>query len=148
MEKETIINQVVQKAYINLTQIAKLQCYVSGGYFGVIIPQNKINEIIDYADEIINNLFFKFCDELSSVITKEDTEMIMYKSFCFLNPNKDLLKNCFNLINNIILNKKSSNKTTLLTLLKPLETKYSKNDLEQTLDIIFDILLDYYVIKN
>ena len=83
MEKETIINQVVQKAYINLTQIAKLQCYMSGGYFGVIIPENQVKEIIDYADEIINNLFWKFCDELSSKITIEDTEMIMYKSFCF-----------------------------------------------------------------
>lgn len=148
MEKETIINQVVQKAYINLTQIAKLQCYISGGYFGAIIPENQINEIIDYADEIINNLFKKFCDELSTKITTEDTEMIMYKSFCFLKPNEDLLKDCFNLVNNVIINKKSSNETTLLTLLKPLETKYSKKDLEQALDIIFDILLDYYTIKN
>ena len=148
MEKETIINQVVQKAYINLTQIAKLQCYMSGGYFGVIIPENQVKEIIDYTDEIINNLFWKFCDELSYKITIEDTEMIMYKSFCFSNPNESLLKDCFNLVNNVILNKKSSNETTLLTLLKPLEAKYSKKDLEQTLDIIFDILLDYYIIKN
>ena len=148
MEKETIINQVVQKAYINLTQIAKLHCYMSGGYFGVIIPENQIKEIIDYTDEIINNLFWKFCDELSSKITIEDTEMIMYKSFCFLNPNENLVKDCFKLVNNVILNKKSSNETTLLTLLKPLEVKYSKKDLEQTLDIIFDILLDYYIIKN
>lgn len=148
MEKETIINQVVQKAYINLTQIAKLQCCMSGGYFGVIIPENQVKEIIDYDDEIINNLFWKFCDKLSSKITIEDTEMIMYKSFCFLNPNESLLEDCFDLVNNVILNKKSSNETTLLTLLKPLEAKYSKKDLEQTLDIIFDILLDYYIIKN
>lgn len=148
MEKETIINQVVQKAYINLTQIAKLQCYMAGGYFGVIISENQFKDLIDYTDEIINNLFKKFCNELSTKITVEDTEMIMYKSFCFLNPKEDLLKDCFDLVNNVILNKKSSNETTLLTLLKPLETKYSKKDLEQTLDIIFDILLDYYIIKN
>lgn len=148
MEKETIIKQVVQKAYINLTQIAKLQCYLSGGYFGAIIPEKQFKDLIDYTNEIINDLFWKFCEELSSKITIEDTEMIMYKSFCFLKPNDDLVEDCFNLVNNVILNKKSSNETTLLTLLKPLETKYSKKDLEQTLDIIFDILLDYYVIKN
>lgn len=147
MDKETIISQVVNKAYNNLISLVELRASIMGGYFGMIIPENRLEELAIYGDEIINTLYSKFCDCLSKKFKDDDIEFIMYKSFCSNNPSKDLIKDCFKIVNNDIKNKQSNNATaTLLESLISLKDKYSEKDIEKSLDTIFDILLDYYSI--
>lgn len=146
MDKNTIINQAVDKAYNNIIDVVKLKANIYGGYFGLIIPKNDINVIGDYADEIINLVYKKICDEIATKITKDDIEFIMYKTFSMNNPSEELIDDCFKIVNGNISNKKSSTETTLYTLLNSIKDKYSKEEIGKSLDTIFDILLDYYSI--
>lgn len=146
MEKKAIINQVVNEAYKNLTSIAELNANAIGGYFGLIIPEKKTKELISYSDEIVNLLFKKFCDDIANKISDDDMEFIIYKSFCFNNPSKKLMQDCFKIVNDNLQNKKSSNNTTLLESLNSLKPNHSEQELEKSLNTIFDILLNYYVI--
>lgn len=145
MDKNAIINEAVQQAYNNLKSIVDLKILgVIGNYFSLIIPESKFNSLKDYVDEIIDKTFWKFCNELSNKVTKDDIEFIMYKSFVNNNPSGELIEDCFKIINDILINKKSSNLTTLYSLLNPLKENYSKEEYEKSLDTIFDILLSYY----
>ncbi len=148
MAKETIINQVVKKAYKDLTGLVDFRVAgIIGGYFGIIIHDSKLEELTPYVDDIINTLYDKFCVNLSKNITDDDMEFIIYKSFCSNKPNKDLIDDCFKIVNNDIKNKQSDkNSTTLLNSLSSLQSKYSEEDMEKSLNTIFDILLDYYSI--
>ena len=146
MDKKAIINQVVNEAYKNLTSIAELNANAIGGYFGLIIPEKKIRELISYSDDIVNLLFKKFCNNIANKITDNDMEFIIYKSFCFNDPSSELVQDCFKIVNDNLQNKKSSNNTTLLESLNSLKLNHSEPELEKSLNTIFDILLDYYVI--
>ncbi len=148
MDKETIINQVVNQAYNDLTGIIDLKILaIIGGYFEMIIHESKLEELTPYVDDIINALYDKFCVNLSKSITNDDMEFIIYKSFCYNEPKKDLIEDCFKIVNNDIKNKQSDKEsTTLLKSLSSLQTKYSEEDMEKSLNTIFDILLDYYSI--
>ena len=146
MDKKAIINQVVNEAYKNLTSIAELNANAIGGYFGLIIPEKKIRELISYYDDIVNLLFKKFCNNIANKITDDDMEFIIYKSFCFNDPSSELVQDCFKIVNDNLQNKKSSNNTTLLESLNSLKLNHSEPELEKSLNTIFDILLDYYVI--
>ncbi len=146
MDKKAIINQVVNEAYKNLTSIAELNANAIGGYFGLIIPEKKIRELISYSDDIVNLLFKKFCNNIANKITDDDMEFIIYKSFCFNDPSSELVQDCFKIVNDNLQNKKSSNNTTLLESLNSLKLNHSEPELEKSLNTIFDILLDYYVI--
>ena len=84
----------------------------------MIIPERKIKELAEYTDEIINNLYIRFCEYLAEKIDTNDMEFILYKSFCYNNPSKDLIEDCFKIVNDDIKKKQSSNETT--TLLKSL----------------------------
>ena len=82
MDKETIINQVVNQAYNDLTGIIDLKILaIIGGYFEMIIHESKLEELTPYVDDIINALYDKFCVNLSKSITNDDMEFIIYKSF-------------------------------------------------------------------
>lgn len=144
MEKNTIINEAVQKAYKNITSIVDLRAMIVGDYFSLMVSQSNIN----YADDIINNVFWKLCDELSKKVTKDDMEFIMYKSFVNNDPSEKLIKDCFSIVNDTLSNKKSSNDTTIFSLLDVLKDKYNKEEVSKSLNTIFDILLDYYSIVN
>lgn len=148
MDKKTIINQVVNQAYNDLTGMVDLKISaIIGGYFGMIIRERKLEKLTPYVDDIINTLYDKFCVNLSKNITDDDMEFIIYKSFCSNKPNKDLIDDCFKIVNNDIKNKQSDKEsTTLLNSLSSLQTKYSEEDMEKSLNTIFDILLDYYSI--
>lgn len=146
MEKNTIINQVVNQAYDDLTGLVDLKITVSGGYFGMIIHESKIEELAQYVDEIINNLYTKFCNVLSGSVTDDDMEFIIYKSFCYNKPNETLIEDCFKIVNNDIKKQSSEKETTLLESLNSLKSKYSEEDISKSLDTIFDIILDYYSI--
>lgn len=148
MDKEAIINQVVNQAYNDLTGMVDLKISaIIGGYFGMIIRKRKLEKLTPYVDDIINTLYDKFCVNLSKNITDDDMEFIIYKSFCSNKPNKDLIDDCFKIVNNDIKNKQSDKEsTTLLNSLSSLQTKYSEEDMEKSLNTIFDILLDYYSI--
>lgn len=148
MDKETIINQVVNQAYSDLTGLVDFRVAgIIGGYFEMIIHESKLEELIPYADDIINTLYDKFCVNLSKSIKDDDVEFTMYKSFCYNKPNEDLIDDCFKIVNIDIKNKQSDKEsTTLLKSLSSLQTKYSEEDMEKSLNTIFDILLDYYSI--
>lgn len=148
MDKETIINQVVNQAYNDLTGLVDFRVAgIIGGYFEMIIHESKLEELIPYADDIINTLYDKFCVNLSKSIKDDDVEFTMYKSFCYNKPNEDLIDDCFKIVNNDIKNKQSDKEsTTLLKSLSSLQVKYSEEDMEKSLNTIFDILLDYYSI--
>ena len=148
MDKKTIINQVVNQAYSDLTGLVDFRVAgIIGGYFEMIIHESKLEELIPYADDIINTLYDKFCVNLSKNITDDDMEFTMYKSFCYNKPNEDLIDDCFKIVNIDIKNKQSDKEsTTLLKSLSSLQTKYSEEDMEKSLNTIFDILLDYYSI--
>lgn len=126
MEKETIINEAVQTAYKNITSIVDLRLLIVDDYFSLMIPESILKNNMEYADEIINNVFWKLCDELSKKVTKDDMEFIMYKSFVNNDPSEKLIKDCFNIVNDILSNKKSSNNTTVLRNSMDLEKISSK----------------------
>lgn len=148
MDKEAIISQVVKQAYNDLTGLVDFRVAgIIGGYFEMIIHESKLEELIPYADDIINTLYDKFCVNLSKSIKDDDVEFTMYKSFCYNKPNEDLIDDCFKIVNIDIKNKQSDKEsTTLLKSLSSLQTKYSEEDMEKSLNTIFDILLDYYSI--
>ncbi len=147
MDNNTIINQVVNQAYNDLTGLIDLKATALGGYFGIIIPESRLEELMPFVDKIINGVYEKFCHILSASITDDDMEFIIYKSFCYNKPSKDLIEDCFKIVNDDIKNKQSSNTTTtLLKSLSSLPQKYNEEDTSKTLDTIFDILLDYYSI--
>lgn len=143
--KEDKINQVIEQAYTTLKNIAELNIHIMGGYLEVIIPKKEIETLSPYADEIINQLFWKFCKEISSKEEKEIPEQIIYHSFTFNTPSDSLLTDCNKIVREQITNKKSSSNTTLYSLLSPLSLKYTKEEVEKTLDTIFDVLLSYYI---
>ena len=126
MEKETIINEAVQTAYKNITSIVDLRLLIVDDYFSLMIPESILKNNIEYADEIINTVLWKLCDELSKKVTKDDMEFIMYKSFVNNDPSEKLIKDCFNIVNDILSNKKSSNNTTVLRNSMDLEKISSK----------------------
>ena len=136
MEKETIINEAVQTAYKNITSIVDLRLLIVGDYFSLMIPESILKNNIEYADEIINNVFWKLCDELSKKVTKDDMEFIMYKSFVNNDPSEKLIKDCFNIVNDILSNKKSSNNTTIFSLLDVLKDKYNKEEVSKSLNLL------------
>lgn len=146
MEKETIIGQVVEKAYIDLIDISKYKINLIGGYFEIILFRNDIKEIGQYIDEIMNNLVIKFCDTISKRITENDIINFKYKSYCCNQPSKELLDECLKFVNNNITNKKDSKGATLTNFFDSLLPKFTKNELENTIDTVFDILLNYYSI--
>lgn len=146
MEKEAIINEAVQTAYKNITSIVDLRLIIVGDYFSLMIPNSILENNIEFADEIINNVFWKLCNELSEKVTNDDMEFIIYKSFVNNNPSEKLIKDCFDIINNILSNKKSSNNATIFSLLDVLKDKYNEEEVSKSLNTIFDILLDYYSI--
>ncbi len=137
--------QIVEQAYTTLKNIADLNIHITGSYFELIISkEDGIQQ--EYADEIINRLFWKFCKELFS---KQNSipKAIIYHSFTLNNPSDSLLKDCHQIIRSIIEEKKK-NTETLYSLLKPLSTKYPKNEVEKVLDTLFDILLSYYIAQE
>ena len=77
MDKKTIINQVVNQAYSDLTGLVDFRVAgIIGGYFEMIIHESKLEELIPYADDIINTLYDKFCVNLSKNITDDDIGLI------------------------------------------------------------------------
>lgn len=146
MTKQEIINEAVQTAYTNITSIVDLDLIIVGNYVSYMIPQSIFKNNPDYINEIINNVFWKLMNEIKSKVTKDDIEFIEFKKFLIKNPSDELIKDCFNIINTNLENKKSSDEQSLFSLLKPIETNYPKEEIEKSLDTIFDILLDYYSI--
>ena len=147
MDKDTIINQVVNEAYNNLTDLVNLRISAYGGIIGMIIPESKLMELAIYADEIINKLYIKFCNNLHGKIDIDSMKVEFYKSFCCNTPSKELINDCLEIVNNDIKKKQSSSETTtLLNSLNSLKPKHSEEDISKSLNTIFDILLDYYSI--
>lgn len=146
MTKQEIINEAVQTAYTNITSIVDLDLIIVGNCVSYIIPQSILKNNSDYIDEIINNVFWKLINEIKSNVTKDDMEFIEFKEFFSKNPSNNLIKDCFNIVNTNLENKKSSDEQSLFSLLKSIETNHPKEEIEKSLDTIFDILLDYYSI--
>lgn len=146
MTKQEIINEAVQTAYTNITSIVDLDLIIVGNCVSYIIPQSILKNNSDYIDEIINNVFWKLMNEIKSNVTKDDMEFIEFKEFFSKNPSNNLIKDCFNIVNTNLENKKSSDEQSLFSLLKSIETNHPKEEIEKSLDTIFDILLDYYSI--
>lgn len=144
MKNNNLINHTINQAYDNLTNIAKNKILIIGGYFRIIIPPKELITLNDYIDLIINQVFFKLVDKIKGKTTIKKINTITYNSYCFNNPSEALIKDCFNLVNEILFNKKSSCETTLFDLLNTLKEKHSKKELEKSLNTIFDILLTYY----
>lgn len=146
MDKNIIINQVVNQSYNDLIGLVDLKISVLGGYFGMIIYENRIEELAQYTDVIINDLYTKFCHELSKSITDEDMEFIIYKSFCYNKPNEDLLTDCIKIVTHDIKKQSGKEQINLLESFHLLKYKYSENDISNLLNTVFDILLDLYSI--
>ena len=147
MDNKAIIDEVVENAYKNITAIADYNLLVSGKYIDLILT-GDIKTYANYLDEIVNKLFWKFCDVLSNKITDDDIEFVMYKTFVNNKPSKELVEDCFKIVNDCIKKKNSSENTTIYSLLTPLKEKYSKEEIEKGIDTIFDIILSYYSIKR
>lgn len=148
MEKDTIINQVVETAYIDIIDISKYNFNLIGGYFEIILYKNDIKQIGQYIDEIMDKLVFKFCDEISKKISINDINNFQYVSYCSNRPSEELIDECLKFVNTNIQNKKDSKTTALNIFFNSLQNKFTENELEQTIDTIFDILLNYYSIIN
>lgn len=146
MTKQKIINEAVQTAYTNITSIVDLDLIIVGNYVSYMIPQSILKSNPDYIDEIIDGVFWKLMNEIKSKVTRDDIEFIEFKEFLSKNPSSKLIKDCFDIVNTNLKNKKSSNEQSLFLLLKSIETNYPKEEIEKSLDTIFDILLDYYSI--
>ena len=148
MGEENLINQTIENAYNNLKNIAELNIFVSNGYFGLIIPENKYYKLSPYVDKIINIVFEKICndirDKLKNINTSE-LRFIEYKSFSSNNPSENLINDCYKIIDNFIQNKKDSDETNLLEYLNSLKGKHELEDINKSLDTIFDILLNCYL---
>ena len=140
MNSEMLINKTVNNAFCNLTSIAKNKANILGGYFNLIIPEKEYKKLSKYNDEIINQLFWKLCDEIDLKSSKNSN----YKSFCFYKTDDNLLKDCSETITTNILNKKSSNKPTFNFIFNKIKEKNNIED-NQIFDTIFDVLLNYYV---
>lgn len=146
MTKQKIINEAVQTAYTNITNIVDLDLIIVGNYVSYMIPQSILKNNPDYIDEIIDGVFWKLMNEIKSKVTRDDIEFIEFKEFLSKNPSSKLIKDCFDIVNTNLKNKKSSNEQSLFLLLKSIENNYPKEEIEKSLDTIFDILLDYYSI--
>lgn len=146
MTKQKIINEAVQTAYTNITSIVDLDLIIVGNYVSYMIPQSILKNNPDYIDEIIDGVFWKLMNEIKFKVTRDDIEFIEFKEFLSKNPSSKLIKDCFDIVNTNLKNKKSSNEQSLFLLLKSIENNYPKEEIEKSLDTIFDILLDYYSI--
>lgn len=146
MTKQKIINEAVQTAYTNIPSIVDLDLIIVGNYVSYMIPQSILKNNPDYIDEIIDGVFWKLMNEIKSKVTRDDIEFIEFKEFLSKNPSSKLIKDCFDIVNTNLKNKKSSNEQSLFLLLKSIENNYPKEEIEKSLDTIFDILLDYYSI--
>lgn len=146
MTKQKIINEAVQTAYTNITSIVDLDLIIVGNYVSYMIPQSILKNNPDYIDEIIDGVFWKLMNEIKSKVTRDDIEFIEFKEFLSKNPSSKLIKDCFDIVNTNLKNKKSINEQSLFLLLKSIENNYPKEEIEKSLDTIFDILLDYYSI--
>ena len=143
MTKQKIINEAVQTAYTNITSIVDLDLIIVGNYVSYMIPQSILKNNPDY---IIDGVFWKLMNKIKSKVTRDDIEFIEFKEFLSKNPSSKLIKDCFDIVNTNLKNKKSSNEQSLFLLLKSIENNYPKEEIEKSLDTIFDILLDYYSI--
>lgn len=145
MNKETILTTVVQNAYDNLIGIAEVGAFVVGNYLDIIIPKDPLEQEHEDLDRIIDLLFWKFCDEIKHNLSKEKMIPIVYQSFCFNEPRQELIDDCFKVVNEALFHEENGHHTTFYSLLNSLSLNHKQEDLEQTLNTIFDILLDYYI---
>lgn len=143
--QEKRINEIVENAYENLIDIVQLNIHIMGGYFPIIAQTMEKEEIGPLFDEVINQLFWKFCSLLEETDTLEEWEA--YNSFSLTETSEPFFKYILTLVNHAIENKKSSNRTTLYSLLEVVKEKYPK-EAEKTLDTLFDILLNYSLLKS
>jgi len=141
VDKEKV-EEAAEKAYHNLVSIVELNLGIVGGYFNLIIKENFEDEKM--CEEIINQVFFRLCDEISLKINEEELTLTSYKSYSYNSPSEDLINDCFKIVNDFLKNKKSRSETTLIHILHSLSKDYSKEEKEKVFDTIFDILLNYY----
>lgn len=120
MNKQNIINEAVQTAYTRVKSIIDLRLIVSSSYTSYMIPYPINEEHPEYIVDIINDVFWKLLNEIKSKVTDDDIEFIEFKSFLSNNPSKELINDCFDIVNAILKDKKSSNETPLSLLLDPL----------------------------
>lgn len=146
MNDKLNIKTQVNDVYEYLVNIANLDIILAGNYVSAIISLNSVKNDIENIDTIIDRVFWKMILELSKHITEDDMSFIIYKSYCLNDPSEDLIKDCFKIVNNELINKKSSNETTIYDLLEKLKNKYDSTEIAKSLDTVFDILLDYYSI--
>ena len=140
MNKEKIINDAVMQAYNNLVAITEVRASFTSGYIETIagfLPK----ESYEYLDEIINKLFWKFCQDKDNF--KNEPNIFNYQTFCLNAPNEEVLIECLALVRNCIQNK--NNEKTLFSLLEPLKEKYPPSMHTNVVDTVFDILLNYYL---
>lgn len=130
MTKQKIINEAVQTAYTNITSIVDLDLIIVGNYVSYMIPQSILKNNPDYIDEIIDGVFWKLMNEIKSKVTRDDIEFIEFKEFLSKNPSSKLIKDCFDIVNTNLKNKKSSNEQSLFLLLKSIENNYPKEEIE------------------
>ena len=140
---EKRINEIVEETYENLITVAQLKIHVMGGYFPLLVEKMKKEEIGIYFDEVVHRLFWKFCSTLDRKIKGEKKE---YDFLSMSEVSDAFFEECILLIHNAIQQKKSET-TPLYVLLKPMKEKYP-NEVEKTLDTLFDILLNNYIAKN
>ena len=146
MDKINTDNKYVEKALKNLKSIIDLKLLLIGDYLPLIVPKDILTSNLEYSEKIINDLFWKFCDELKDNVTNDDIEFIMYKSFVNNNPSDELINYCFEVVNDCITNQKNSETDSLKKLLDPIKDKISEDEFSKSLTTIIDILLDYYSI--
>lgn len=146
MNDKLNIKTQVNDVYEYLVNIANLDIILAGNYVSAIISFNSVKNDIENIETIIDRVFWKMILELSKYITEDDMSFIIYKSYCLNDPSEDLIKDCFKIVNNELINKKSSNETTIYDLLEKLKNKYDSTEIAKSLDTVFDILLDYYSI--
>ena len=69
MDKINTDNKYVEKALKNLKSIIDLKLLLIGDYLPLIVPKDILTSNLDYSEKIINDLFWKFCDELKDNVT-------------------------------------------------------------------------------
>ena len=114
MTKQKIINEAVQTAYTNITSIVDLDLIIVGNYVSYMIPQSILKNNPDYIDEIIDGVFWKLMNEIKSKVTRDDIEFIEFKEFLSKNPSSKLIKDCFDIVNTNLKNKKQTIKNALI----------------------------------
>lgn len=137
MNKEQIINNAVTKTFTNLVAITEVKASFTSGYIETIAGFLS-KESYEYLDDIIDKLFWKFCQDKKNF--KNEPYIFNYRTFCFNEPAQELLIDCLVLVRDCVKNK--NNEKTLFSLLEPLREKYPSSNV---VDTVFDILLNYYL---